>query len=405
MRLLATIFAASITFTAHADPYERGDNPWLAKQLTKAELLPAMTSASDYLVRNQLADGQFIYIKDPLGKCCRDKADKYSLIRHLGGVYAMLRTHQHAPDQKYLAAAKAGIDFVLRFRADYSGAQIVYGMGDEVSIGENGFLLIDTVLYDQLTGGDTYKQVSSELAKFVAGALRYDGKFATSGQWAESQALIGLMMYAHATRVPGKVDQTFLSWIEPAREWLTEVMQNKKYSHWSVQAIDWYGRVAPDPDPALLSYGVKASEKLLDNVVTAGMGGKARLIGSRGGKFGSCGVTARNEGLIAAYNVAMRLGKPAEARLYKARIREHLAHAMQFQFGMEGNIYEKDPRWTRLARLFDMNGGVFNTPRTGFVRVDYVSHHVRAMAAFLEGPGKNEEVGLSIDELAHPTAH
>jgi hypothetical protein len=109
--------------------------------------------------------------------------------------------------------------------------------------------------------------------------------------------------------------------------------------------------------------------------------------------------------LIAAYNVAMRLGKPAEARLYKARIREHLAHAMQFQFGMEGNIYEKDPRWTRLARLFDMNGGVFNTPRTGFVRVDYVSHHVRAMAAFLEGPGKNEEVGLSIDELAHPTAH
>jgi len=72
---------------------------------------------------------------------------------------------------------------------------------------------------------------------------------------------------------------------------------------------------------------------------------------------------------------------------------------------LAGNLFEKDPRWSRLARLFDLNGGVFNTPRTGFVRVDYVSHHVRAMASYLEGPGKDPEVGVTMDELTMPAAH
>ena len=62
-----------------------------------------------------------------------------------------------------------------------------------------------------------------------------------------------------------------------------------------------------------------------------------------------------------------------------------MAYAMQFQYGNPHNFYAKDKRMLRIGKLFDMDGGVFNDPQTGHVRIDYVSHHIRAMAAWVLG--------------------
>src|SRR5687768_6908061 len=64
--------------------YAAGENVWQKRALDRSVLTGALVGASDYLARNTLPDGQFDFIKDPLGTCCRKKKERYSLIRHLG---------------------------------------------------------------------------------------------------------------------------------------------------------------------------------------------------------------------------------------------------------------------------------------------------------------------------------
>jgi hypothetical protein len=402
-RLARIALAASFALTAAAASsatWGQGDNPWLDRELTRQELVPIAEQSSQYLLRNQLPDGQFVYIKDPTGKCCGPKGDKYSLIRHLGGVYALLRTYELTKDERYLKGAKAGIDFTARFREVGPGSPlaIVRGTKGQVSLGENGFLLINAVLYDQFTGAPKdkgYGPMSDDLAKFLASALIYNGPYQTKGQWAECQGLIGLAMY-HMHRKPND------AYMDVARAWLTAMAKDGQHSHWSAQAVWWLEKASPSPTPYLTDYALTMGKKLMDDVVVGAAGGskdKSRFVGSRGRKFNSCGATARNEGLIACHLLARAKNRPEEARWFHERAREHIAYALQFQYGLPGNLYESDPEMTRMATLFDLAGGVFNNPKHSFIRVDYVSHHVRAMWAWLTSPAVPGDTGLTMKDL------
>lgn len=382
-----------------ASRYAAGENPWLGKELTRAELMPSVEAASSYFLRNQLGDGQFVFLKDPLGRCCRDKPEKYSLIRHLGAVYAQLRTFELTKNPDYLKSARLGTRFTERFRGPDGGVQVVKDLAGKAGIGENGFLLINTVLHDALSGETTFAATSDDLSRWLTKNLRYGGPLATAGEWAECQAIIGLAHYYKYV----KKDPAILTAI---RSWLTASMKAKKHSHWSVQAASWYLAIEPEAvtrDKALLDYAVDTTDKLLANVTTLVPGVKSRHVGAKKNGWGGCGVTARNEGLVAGHVLARALGRRGDASRLLTRVKEHIAHALQFQYGQVGNLYENDAVRARMGRLFQLHGAVFDDPRDGYVRIDYVSHHVRAIAAYLSLPNAPVDVGLRMSEIAGPS--
>lgn len=394
LTVIFTLFGVAEAGARAADvDFSAGENPWVRSDLTREDLLPALEMSADYLVRNQQADGQFIYNKDVLGRCCTGKPDRYSLIRHLGAVYALLRAYQILPSADYIKAAKLGLDFANGFVAPYGvHKSVVRGFGNALSLGENGFMLIDAVLYDHIVGRAEHLALAKDLEAFLTESLVYDGPLATKEKWAESQAVIGIVHYhKYVERDPAALGT--------ATRWLEAMAAHDQASHWSIQAIDWVRTVDPTFAKRLGVYAVDAAKKLAEPVVTASRGAKSRLIGSRKKKLLSCNATARNEGLLAAYAAARAVGRLDDARYLWARVREHLAFALQFQFGLPGNLYVNDADLTRTARLFNLQGGLANDPRTGTIRIDYVAHHIRALVTYLQTPGVPTAAGLRMDEL------
>lgn len=373
--------------------FSAGDNPWQARALTRDDLLPALDGAAAYLVRSMRPDGQFIYNNDPLGRCCSKKPDRYSLIRHLGAVYALLRAQQITPSSDYLAAAKKGLDFVRTFTSPYGAHKtVVRGLADTLSLGENGFLLLDAVLYDHLAGGQTHAALAQDLQSFISENLVFDGALATKEGWAEAQAIIGLVFF-HKFQAPDAAALTV------AKRWLDANTRSGKPSHWSMQAVDWVRSVDPTIDQHTVDTALHGMKELVQPVTTAAEGAPTRLIGARKNLLVSCSATARNEGLLAAAATARATGNLNQARYFWARAKEHLAFALQFQFGLPGNLYESDPSLVRLAKLFHLEGGVANDPHTAAVRIDYVAHHIRALATYLDSPQVPVTAGLKIEEL------
>jgi len=362
-----------------AQDYSLGDNPWLGRPLGRDDLTVAIAHAASYLERNQLPDGQFVYLKDPLGRCCTGRPDRYSLIRHLGAVFALERAYQTTRTDAYLTAARRGLDFVTRFVTRSGDTGAVHGLTGQISLGENGFLLIDLVLLDQLTQGRSPRPLENELAAFLMKALRYGGPYATKEQWAECQAAIGLLRYYEHVRHDPHIVQVVHTWLRGA-------LADDKATHWSVQAVYWLNHAAPGLDHELTDWALHSARQLLADVPDSSYTERPRLVGGRGGALRSCNAAARNEALIDAHRLALALGHRADAAFFWARAREHIAYVLQFQYGQNGNLYGHNPLMQRLARLFDLDGGVFNDPAKGTVRIDFVSHHIRAITAYMESP-------------------
>ena len=369
------IMLANVCSADNLSGYGSGNNVWLDRGLDKFTLRKATANAAGYLVKNQLSDGQFVYMNDPLGMFSSKKKNSYSLIRHLGAVYSLIRAYQITGDIKYLNAAGDSQDFAARFAEKTDNIIVIKGITKKLSLGENGFFLINAALYNHLTGKDRYKNIVQGVVRFLKDNLKYDGPFSTSEQWAECQAAIGLAHYYKYT----EHDPAILTIIH---NWLKDIIKNGINTHWTVQAFNWYNLIAPETDYEFADCAIEGGKKLLENVVANTPESRPRMVGSRNNMFGSCGVTARNEGLIAAYTVALSEGDNADASFFKLQIQEHIAHALQFQYGFEGNFYENNKKMKLIARLFDLYGGVFNSPNQGYIRIDYVSHHIRAMAAY-----------------------
>jgi hypothetical protein len=386
LRLICLL--ATAWLLAGAGPSTAGDNPWLSRDLSRAELLPALRRGADYLARNLLPSGQFVYLQDPLGRCCRVKGDRYSLIRHLGAVYALIRAYETTQDPRYLEAANRGFAFARGFVVTSRTGTFVRGLAGAPNLGENGFLLVDGLKLDQLNHDQAHAPMNAGVARFLAANLKYDGPLATDEGWAESQAVIGLALFGAR---PG---------LDAAHAWLTAAMADDQPTHWSVQAAYWYHRARPGTDPELAAYGISSARTILNHVATGESGGPPRLVGAKAGRLYSCNAIARAEGLLAAHMMARDLKRGEDAGFFFTRAREHLAFTLQFQYGTDGNLYGDDPGMQRIATRFDLDGGVVNDPRTGVVRIDYVAHFVRAAAAYLEQPGVPMAVGLSLDDVA-----
>lgn len=101
-------------------------------------LLASARAGGDYLLRHQLANGDFDYIYLPR----RDETgDGYNLLRHAGTCYALLELYGATRDGRYLTSARRGIEALLTRargpRPDDSEAdfETIVSPGEEAKLG------------------------------------------------------------------------------------------------------------------------------------------------------------------------------------------------------------------------------------------------------------------------------
>ncbi len=350
-------------------------NFWQTQKMSTETLLPALNAGANYLIRSQLPGGDFVYVKDPLGRCC-SKKPKYSIIRHLGAVYALLKSYEVTKNRNYLNGARKGLQFIQRMLVNNGKFTFIQDFSKKKpTLGSNGFFLIDLVKYDELTNDRQYRPLIRKITQFLIKHTKYDGQLATSKKWGESQALIGL---AHSYYYIEK-NSAILPVIY---KFLTKLKENNSSSHWTVQANWWYLKITDHQNKSHLEYVMRRAHTSLSNILT-GRKVDSQLIGSKNGKLVSCPATARNEGLISAYKIAQRTKSKQYKKIFKKRIKEHLAFAMQFQYGNKGHLLAGSKKHQKIARIFDLHGGVYNKPEQAYIRIDYVAHHLRAIAEYI----------------------
>lgn len=373
--MFSIVILCIVSFNVHvgqASSYSVGENVWLHRELDNYTIKKAVVESCDYLLRNLLSNGQFVYFNDPMGR--QKKAGKYSIVRHLGAVYSLLLGYQITGEQRFIAAAGKSLDFVARFAEKREDYFAIRGLKSKLSIGANGFFIIDLVLYNHLTDKDSHKKLEQGVVDFLKKNLKFDGPLVTSGKWGECQGAIGLSFFYKYVKKDKEIKKVIY-------EFLNEVKENNHFSHWTTQAYYWFSTISQKKSANFTDYAILSGKKLVADTLTMETAKKPKMVGSKG-RFGCCGVTARNEGVVAAYMISIAAGDKESADYFRMHIKNQITHALQYQYGFEGCFYENSAKMSRIGKLFDLNGGVFNSPKKGSVRIDYVSHHIRAMVAY-----------------------
>ncbi len=146
-------------------------------EATAAEVRRAIAEASDWLERGLDAEGRYTYgyFRD------RDALNpSYNLVRHAGAVYTLYRVAS-AGEGDTLAAADAGLTFVLDRLVPANGGTAFGLPGQDVELGANGLFLVALAERRAATGDDRYDDLMRQVATFIAGQQGPDG--AMLGFW------------------------------------------------------------------------------------------------------------------------------------------------------------------------------------------------------------------------------
>ncbi len=144
---------------------------------TAADVRIAITEASDWLARGLDGEGRYVY------GYFRDEdvvSAQYNLVRHAGAVYSLYRV-QSAGEGDTLAAADAGLGFILD-RLVPAGDGVAFGLrGQRVELGANGLFLVALAERRAATGDPRYDGLMRDVARFIAGQQEPNG--AMRGFW------------------------------------------------------------------------------------------------------------------------------------------------------------------------------------------------------------------------------
>lgn len=83
--------------------------------VTRASLVRSLELGSDWLMNNQHEDGQYAYKYTPTNKPGKRWTEGGNIVRHALNPYTLLMVNKIAPDPDYVASAKKGIEFTLKF--------------------------------------------------------------------------------------------------------------------------------------------------------------------------------------------------------------------------------------------------------------------------------------------------
>ncbi len=359
------------------------------RQLQRADphgLMAAAEAAGDYLRRAVRDDGSFVY--SYLAKTDEEK-DDYNMLRHAGTAYSMLELFEETGDTDLLAAAERALDF-LRHRIVNCGAgdgrgSCVVEKGF-VKLGGNALAILALARHAQATGDLSDLPLMARLARWMTSVQSAEGEFTIhkleldSGvvddhisEYYPGEALFAL---SRLHRLDG--DPAWLSAALRGAEWLiTErdgdlADDDLSHDHWLLYALnDMTAIPGGNADPILSAHALR-----LARVIAAAQNRQPEFpdwLGSYYKPPRSTPTATRSEGLCAAFELANRLGRQAEAAKILAAARLGVEFQLQLQFGPESTLFLPDP-----ARAL---GGLPRSLTNFEIRIDYVQHNLSAFLA------------------------
>jgi hypothetical protein len=350
------------------------------------ELLDAARSAGDYLRRAVRDDGSFVYAY--LAKTDREK-DDYNLLRHAGTAYSMLELFQETADEALLAAAGRALDHlrhrIVDCRAGAERGSCVIEKGF-VKLGGNALAILALARHAEATGDRTDLPLMSNLARWMTSVQTSSGEFTIHkleldtgevddhiSEYYPGEALFAL---ARLHRLDG--DPAWLSAAARGAEWLITQRDGDladdqlSHDHWLLYALNEITAIqGKDADPLFGEHALR-----LARVIVSAQNRRPQFpdwLGSYYKPPRSTPTATRSEGLCAAYLLARRLGRDAEAADILEAARLGVEFQLQLQFRPESTLFLPDP-----ARA---SGGLPRSLTDFEIRIDYVQHSLSSFLA------------------------
>lgn len=350
-------------------------------ELTPEALLEAARQGGEYLLRHQHPDGLFDYSyeakTDQLG-------EDYNLLRHAGTCYALLELYQATEDERFLAAARRGLENLLgnarppRDEDTAAGFEAIVSPGEEAKLGGAALAILALTEYQRATGDGHWAGRATTLARFLRFQQEPSGRFRSKyfygtpdpepfdSIYYPGEAILALLRLHRLEPRP--------EWLETARrgaDWLIDVRDAGKetrelpHDHWLLMGLDEL--YAATGDGRYLEHARRIAQAIVEARRTEPE--PPDWVGSYYDPPRSTPVATRAEGLVAMHRLARRTGlDPAP---YRVALLGMAAFQLKTQLRPESALYL--PRPDRAV------GGFRRSLTTWEVRIDYVQHNVSAL--------------------------
>jgi len=325
--------------------------------LDRAQVEHATDQAIEHVLRNMHADGRFRYFYDSAKDTFRDrkhpkrdpeKDPYYNILRHSGGGLLLLFDYQHRKDPHLLRAVRKAIDFLLAQVRAYespdgrSGGYVFYNRKAKLGGSAIGLALLSE--YQRLSGDETYRDSAERLKNHLLNEISDTGEFRyyrvfldEEVSWEENQdyfgfyypgeAILGLADYYNYLAAESE-KQEIRTKLQKALHFLFEVRPIVHRQHYSALPSDSWLMMgvneawnAPElRDPKYAKFVFEDADKMVERMYTHADALYPDYPGSFYYEYGDYPYAdgARAEGLLAALQLARKMGDEARTKKYAA---------------------------------------------------------------------------------------
>jgi len=194
----------------------------------KTNIENAIGLASNRLYEDLYDNGQFAYIYYP---STGEYSDDYNIIRHILATYTLIELYKYYDDQKYLDAAKKGIDFFMQYINETDEVAYITYDG-ETKLGAVGSAILTLLNYEEATDTETYDDLITKFASFIISMQKEDGGYKNYYPEEKTDALATVLYTGECNlalvRLYQKTGSTeYLETIEKSYGWMENYFSQK----------------------------------------------------------------------------------------------------------------------------------------------------------------------------------
>jgi hypothetical protein len=147
-----------------------------------------LNQSGEWILQNRQGDGRFLYYYDGIRDSIIDhehptrtlENNYYNILRHSGGIIAVLNLYDLTGDSRYLAAAEDAIDYlVIQSRThEYKNKTAYYVFyNDKSKLGGTGIALAALMRHRELTGSSKHEEHIHGYARHLLSRIDEEGEF------------------------------------------------------------------------------------------------------------------------------------------------------------------------------------------------------------------------------------
>jgi len=384
----------------------------LVGTLTKTKVEQAVDLAIGHIQRTQDPDGRFLYYYDAAQdsrwdhehpKRHPDRNPFYNILRHGGGGLTCAYFEKYTRRGTTLENMRRAIDFLLAQTRvqDYAGREGAYIYHEKkAKLGGSGIALYLLAEYQLLTGDERYRSWADKIAWHLVNQITASGEFiyyniyldqpvpeADNGKhfsfYYPGEAVCGLAKYLHLADAANRAETC--ARLRKALEFLISVRPGLRADQYTVVPSDSWLMMGikelwdfPEMrDPLYADFVFADASQMIDHLYKVTDAPCPDYAGAFHYQFGDFPYAdgARCEGLLGAYELALKLGDAEKARLIWQALRL-AAWAVMHLVNSEDSIYfAKNP-------ALALGGIRFKYTRQWF-RIDTIQHVASFFAKML----------------------